>query len=140
MAISIRKTGGKSGVRERVVMAAGVAGLKPVILEGSVETRLVGVEAGIVQTTVTSPPYFRQKDYHAKGQIGWESSVGEYVERLKAVFTELFRVTTESGSCFFIVGDTYCNKALQLVPQRLAIAASEVGWTLRNELIWSKSD
>ena len=39
-----------------------------------------------------------------------------------------------------VVGDTYINKSLQLVPQRLAIAACECGWTLRNDLIWAKTD
>jgi DNA modification methylase len=56
------------------------------------------------------------------------------------VFDGLFRVTKPMGSCFFVVGDTYVNKSLQLVPQRLAIAACDAGWTLRNDLIWSKSD
>ena len=39
-----------------------------------------------------------------------------------------------------MVADTYVNRSLQLVPQRLAIAACECGWTLRNDLIWAKSD
>jgi DNA modification methylase len=110
------------------------------ILQGSAEVRLSEIGDSSVQTIITSPPYYRQKDYHAKEQIGWESSVARYVEKLKAIFTELWRVTAPSGSCFFIIGDTYVNKSLQLVPQRLAIAACDSGWTLRNDLIWAKSD
>jgi DNA modification methylase len=111
-----------------------------VVVEGSVETKLATVPDGCVQTTVTSPPYYRQKDYHAKGQLGWESTVGEYVEKMTKLFEDLWRVTDPTGSCFFVVGDTYVNKALQLVPQRLAIAACDCGWTLRNDLIWAKTD
>lgn len=111
-----------------------------VILEGSVESRLAEIADGSVQTTVTSPPYFRQKDYHAAGQLGWESSVGEYVGKMSKLFEQLWRVTKPSGTCFFVVGDSYVNKALQLVPQRLAIAAADVGWTVRNDLIWAKTD
>lgn len=125
----------KSGGRKRIDSADDAA-----ILVGSAEDKLVEIAAGSVQTTVTSPPYYRQKDYHAKGQIGWEGSVGEYIERLKRIFIELYRITADSGSLFFVVGDTYLNKSLQLVPQRLAIAACDVGWTLRNDLIWAKSD
>ena len=116
------------------------AGNEPLIVEGSAEVKLAELDDGTVQTTVTSPPYYRQKDYHADRQIGWEASVGAYVEKLKAIFAGLWRVTVSSGSCFFVVGDTYANKSLQLVPQRLALAACECGWTLRNDLIWAKSD
>lgn len=127
--------GRASGGRNRVSLVD-----QPVVLEGSAEESLATLEDGGVQTTITSPPYYRQKDYHAGGQIGWERSVATYVERLRRVFVQLHRVTAATGSCFFVVGDTYLNKSLQLVPQRLAIAACEAGWTLRNDLIWSKSD
>jgi DNA modification methylase len=121
--------------RDGVELAGG-----PRIINGSAETQLAEIAAASVQLTVTSPPYYRQKDYHAEGQIGWEGSVEKYVERLKGIFVDLFRITVPTGSCFFIVGDTYCNKSLQLVPQRLALAACDCGWTVRNDLIWSKSD
>jgi DNA modification methylase len=112
----------------------------PLILRGSAEDELRGLPDGIVQATITSPPYFRQKDYGAKNQLGWEATVEEYVGSLKRIFEHLLRVTMPGGTCFFVVGDTYINKSLQLVPQRLAIAAHECGWTLRNDLIWAKSD
>jgi site-specific DNA-methyltransferase (adenine-specific) len=111
-----------------------------VVLEGSAESRVGGLADGLVQATITSPPYYRQKDYHTAGQWGWESSVGEYVAKISALFEQLWRVTRPSGTCFFVVGDSYVNKALQLVPQRLAIAAADVGWTIRNDLIWAKTD
>lgn len=111
-----------------------------VIIEGTAAARLAELSDQSIQTIITSPPYYRQKDYHAKDQIGWESSVIKYVEKLKVIFAELWRITAMNGSCFFVVGDTYVNKSLQLVPQRLAIAACECGWTLRNDLIWAKSD
>jgi DNA modification methylase len=110
------------------------------VWNGSCETELARVAPGSVQSTVTSPPYFRQKDYHAKGQFGWETTVGEYVAKMGGVFEQLLRATKPTGCCFFVVGDTYVNKALQLVPQRLALAACEVGWTIRNDLVWAKTD
>lgn len=126
--------------RRRSAAATQAVAVPAVVVQGSSEAKLAELEAGCVQTTVTSPPYYRQKDYHAKAQFGWESSVGDYVAQLRRIFSELWRVTAKDGSCFFIVGDTYVDKSLQLVPQRLAIAACEVGWTLRNDLIWAKSD
>src|SRR5439155_11837721 len=38
------------------------------------------------------------------------------------------------------IGDTYLKQKLLLVPHRIALAADEVGWTVRNDLIWSKLD
>ncbi len=39
-----------------------------------------------------------------------------------------------------MVGDSYVNRRLMLVPHRIAIAAGEVGWTVRNDVIWQKKD
>jgi DNA modification methylase len=128
MAVSRRKYGGKP------------EGDEPLIIEGLAEAKLAEVIDNSVQTTITSPPYYRQKDYHAAGQIGWEPTVEQYVAKLKAILAELWRATAPSGSCFFVIGDSYMDKSLQLVPQRVALAACECGWTLRNDLLWAKSD
>lgn len=110
------------------------------LVHGRAEAELGRLPANSVATTITSPPYFRQKDYKVAGQIGWEESVEAYIERIAAVLRQVWRVTAASGSCFVVVGDSYVNKSLQLVPQRLAIAASDIGWTVRNDLIWAKTD
>ena len=59
---------------------------------------------------------------------------------LRGVLESLLRVTSDTGACFFVVGDTYERQKLLLVPHRLALAADEIGWTVRNDLIWSKLD
>lgn len=110
------------------------------IIEGCAETEVPRLREESIGVTITSPPYFQQKDYSAKGQLGWESTVQEYVDRMKKILAGVWQATSPTGSCFVVVGDTYLKKSLQLVPQRLAIAACEVGWTLRNDLIWAKSD
>ena len=110
------------------------------IVTGDAEVQLGRLADASVHLTVTSPPYFRLKDYGVAGQIGHERTVGEYVSTVAAVLRELLRVTADDGTCFVVVGDTYLNRTLQLVPQRLAIAAADLGWTVRNDLIWSKLD
>lgn len=111
-----------------------------VMLTGSVGTLLGRIPTESVQATITSPPYYRQKDYGRKGQIGWEKSVSEYVRRLSQVLKEVLRVTSPTGCCFVIIGDSFIGKSLQLIPHRLAIAAADAGWIVRNDLIWAKSD
>lgn len=90
--------------------------------------------------TVTSPPYYQHRDYGMPGQLGREASLGEYLDRIAAVLRELLRITDETGSCFVVVGDTYRNRKLLLVPHRIALVADEVGWTIRNDIVWSKKD
>lgn len=111
-----------------------------VILTGSAGTLLPKLPPNSIQTTITSPPYYRQKDYGQKGQIGWEDSVAGYVRCIADVLKKVLRLTSPTGCCFVVVGDSFVGKSLQLVPHRLAIAAADAGWTVRNDLIWAKSD
>lgn len=98
------------------------------------------INDGHIDLTVTSPPYFQQKDYGNDLQLGWEPTLAQYLEKLSFLFQELFRVTADHGSAFVVVGDTYEQGSMQLVPQRLACIAQECGWLIRNDLIWAKSD
>jgi len=41
---------------------------------------------------------------------------------------------------FLVIGDTYRNRRLLLVPHRIAIHADSIGWTVRNDIIWKKTD
>jgi len=94
----------------------------------------------VVDLTVTSPPYFLHRDYGVNGQLGKEATVHDYVKHIRGVLKELLRVTAKTGACFFVIGDTYRQQKLLLVPHRIAIAADQLGWTVRNDLIWSKLD
>lgn len=130
----------KSKGRDGHLDVSQLIAMSSVMLKGASEEVLPGLPADCVQTTITSPPYYRQKDYGRNGQIGWEKSVAAYVKKLAGILTEIHRVTLPSGSCFIVIGDTFVGKSLQLVPQRLALAAADAGWTIRNDLIWAKSD
>jgi site-specific DNA-methyltransferase (adenine-specific) len=110
------------------------------IICGDAKETLIALPDSIVDLTVTSPPYFRHRDYGVNGQLGREATVEEYVTNIRGVLAELLRVTAETGACFFVVGDTYQKQKLLLVPHRIALAADETGWTVRNDLIWSKLD
>jgi site-specific DNA-methyltransferase (adenine-specific) len=91
-----------------------------------------------VDMCITSPPYYNLRDYKNKDQIGSESTVSDYVNSLIKVFNEIYRVMKPTGSCWVNIGDTYSDKKLLQVPSRFEIAMSDVGWSLRNEIIWNK--
>ena len=55
---------------------------------GDAERHLRRFETSFANTIVTSPPYFRQRNYSDRHQIGQEKSPDEYIERLVSVFRE----------------------------------------------------
>lgn len=62
-----------------------------------------------VQTVVTSPPYWRLRDYGVEGQLGLEKTPDEYVSMMAEVFREVRRVLKEDGTLWLNLGDTYAG-------------------------------
>ena len=62
---------------------------------------------GSVDCIVTSPPYFGLRDYGADGQYGTEASPAEYVEAMRALFSELRRALADDGTLWLNLGDSY---------------------------------
>ena len=107
---------------------------------GDTSSLVSNLQQDSICLTVTSPPYFRHRDYGHTDQLGQEDSVEEYVERLADIFSAILVATTKTGSCFVVIGDSYEKGSLQLIPHRLAIAFASKGWNIRNDLIWRKMD
>jgi DNA modification methylase len=94
--------------------------------------------SAIVDTIVTSPPYYRQRDYGSTQQIGQEMSPAAYVERMAELFTELKRVVKPTGSAWVVIGDKYDKGELLGMPWRVCLALKDAGWVLRSDCIWHK--
>jgi site-specific DNA-methyltransferase (adenine-specific) len=94
--------------------------------------------AACVDTIVTSPPYYQQRDYGSNLQIGQEISPDAYVERLAELFAELKRVVKPTGSAWVVIGDKYVDGELLGMPWRVCLALKDVGWVLRSDCIWHK--
>lgn len=62
-----------------------------------------------VDTCITSPPYFNLRDYGKAGQIGIESTIDEYIEKLVIVFREVRRVLRADGTLWVNIGDSYAG-------------------------------
>jgi DNA modification methylase len=93
---------------------------------------------GLVQTCVTSPPYFGLRDYGHAGQIGLEPTPEEFVAKLVTVFREVKRVLRDDGVVFLNLGDSFGGKQLLGIPFRVAFALQADGWILRSDIVWSK--
>ncbi len=68
---------------------------------------LRGMDAESAQCCVTSPPYWGLRDYGHIGQLGLERTPEEYVEKLVAVFREVWRVLRSDGTLWINLGDSY---------------------------------
>jgi site-specific DNA-methyltransferase (adenine-specific) len=118
------------------------------VLVGDVRDRLSGLAAGSVDTVITSPPYLGLRNYQMAGQIGLEDDVDGWVEQLRSVGHDLQRVLKPTGSWWLNLGDSYSRdprtgappKSLVLGPERLAVALVADGWTIRNKVIWAKTN
>jgi DNA modification methylase len=121
---------------------------------------------GYAQCCVTSPPYYRLRDYGVAGQIGLEESPDAYVARLVEVFREVWRVLRDDGTLWLNLGDSYAGngdasgfrpgndgasnrngvgrvvgcktKDLLGIPWMVAFALRADGWYLRADIIWHK--
>jgi len=93
-----------------------------------------------IDLVITSPPYFRQRNYgNGKNEIGNEKTEQAYLDNLLAIFQECVRVTKDTGTIVFNLGDKYVNGGLQLIPFKFAIQVLErENVFLVNKLIWNK--
>jgi len=120
---------------------------------------LAKMPARSVHACVTSPPYYKLKDYDADGQIGHEASIEEYVDSIVSVGKGIARVLRSDGTLWLNIGDSYvgwnregCSRSkvhasshlkakdAALVPFRVALALQSDGWWIRADNIWHKPD
>jgi hypothetical protein len=102
--------------------------------------KVVGLAERSVDLIVTSPPYWRKRDYGVVGQIGQEPDAVSYADQIVKAVLEWRRVLRPSGSIFLNVGDTYHKKSLQGIPAMIETRARAAGLIVRNRIIWVKSD
>lgn len=117
----------------------------------------------LVQTVVTSPPYWGLRDYGVPGQLGLEQTPEEYISKMVDIFREIKRVLRKDGTVWLNLGDSYSGgtndynsfrrdrrhvcvprqkpppglkrKNLIGIPWRVALALQGAGWYLRSDII-----
>lgn len=109
------------------------------IIQGDCLTILKSIPNSTINLVVTSPPYFKQRDYGSV--IGNEKTVDEYIDNLINVFSECVRVLSDEGSIVLNLGDKYLNGSLQLIPYSFALKALKTcPVKLVNNIAWIKSN
>lgn len=112
------------------------------IVEGNSEVLLKEIPLDQINLVITSPPYYKQRDYgNFENEIGNEETVEEYVDHLWEVFHECVRVTHPTGSIVYNLGDKYEDKSLLLVPYRFALEMlKREPVKLVNNITWVKTN
>lgn len=137
------------------------------IIQGDAREVIPKLKAGSVRCCVTSPPYWGLRDYGCPGQIGAEAQLDEYLEKLRTVFRQVFRVLANDGTLWLNIGDGFTSgnrgwrdtdrknparamsyrpatppglkpKDLLGIPWRVAFALQADGWYLRADIVWYK--
>jgi len=134
------------------------------IINGDCRTVLKELASESIQCVVTSPPYWGLRDYGHADQIGQEETPDAYVQTMRQVFAEVWRVLRDDGTCWLNLGDSYNGymetkrqqarkyvepgfglrdkglkpKDLVGIPWRVALALQSDGWYLRSDIIWAK--
>ena len=112
------------------------------IINSDVYAGLYFLNNNSIDVAITSPPYWGQRDYGFKGQIGNEKTPEEYISKLVKIFSLLREKLTAEGIFFLNIGDKYLSKygkaPLGFIPYRLAYQMVNDGWLLNDILIWYK--
>lgn len=114
------------------------------IICGDVWNALDTIDDDSVSVCITSPPYYRVRDYGFDHQIGMEDTPFEYIGRLISVFRKLRDKMRDNGTFFLNIGDAYMSQYgashLMGIPYKLAYHLCNDGWLLIDCLIWYKTN
>lgn len=98
-----------------------------------------------VDLTVTSPPYWNAIDYdvHARDakqnyRPRQQQDYVAYLDFLKCVFTETFRVHKPGSHCAIVIGTVLLNGKHVPVPYHLISVMEQIGWEFHQDIIWAK--
>lgn len=107
------------------------------------------IEDNTVSLTVTSPPYWNAIDYdiHAsdksqhyrtRAYSNGFSEYNEYLNWLKSIFSEGFRVTKPGGLCAIVIGTVLHGGKHYPVPFDTTTLMTKIGWEFHQDIIWHK--
>ena len=99
------------------------------ILHGNSLEELKKVKSSSVQCCITSPPYYKLRDYGYSEQIGQEKTVMEYIESLRKIFKEVYRILKDDGTLWLNIGDTYSGSSNSLRDGRAGFEDNRTGFS-----------
>ena len=138
------------------------------LILGDASEVLKSFEKESINCVVTSPPYWRLRDYGDPRQIGLEETPEKFINNLCNIFDEVYQILKKDGTLFVNLGDSYSHsnsistegrkgfnkgikdeilkknncmakrKSLVGIPAMFQLEMIKRGWILRNKIIWQK--
>ena len=94
--------------------------------------RMKELPDGLIDLTVTSPPYDNLRTY--AGTLDWNFDI------FKQVANELYRITKDGGVVVWVVGDATIKGSETGTSFRQALYFKEIGFNLHDTMIYQKSN
>lgn len=92
-----------------------------------------------VDLIVTSPPYFKLRDYKHLKQYGNEAKSADYIGNLYEVFRDCGRVIKDTGAIWINISDTTIKGEMQNIPERINhFMTIPLNYRKRKTIIWQK--
>lgn len=88
---------------------------------------------------ITSPPYWKRRDYGHPDQLGQEKTPENFVSVLSQTVHSWEKYVAPHGSVFINLADTSSDGFLVGIPTMFEQAMLSLGWKLAHRIIWSKS-
>lgn len=120
------------------------------LYQGDATDLAARLEPASVHCVVTSPPYYRLRNYGVEGQSGLHEEPDEFVDELVHFFEVLFPALHPTATVWLNLGDTYWDRPdskgpgwasyanLLLLPWRVAIRLADLGYRFLNVDVWAK--
>ena len=89
----------------------------------------------LIQTTITSPPYFDMKDYGVDNQIGFGQTYEKYLDDLQNIFKTILDRTKDNGTLWIVIDTFKRNHSVVPLPFDLANRLKNVGWIFQDIII-----
>jgi DNA modification methylase len=78
------------------------------------------------------------KDYGAENQVGYGQNYDDYLDDLKNIFENVFKITKDDGTLWIIIDTLKRNNQVVTLPFDLANTLKKVGWIFQDIIIWKK--
>lgn len=124
------------------------------IVQGNSKELSKIIKPNSVSLTITSPPYGNAINYsqHVENEKNSQkasfrgnggTTTKKYLDEMEQIFSEVLKVTKPGGFCCIVIGDEVSNGKLiplssLLISRLVKEEENELGWHLRDTIIWNK--
>lgn len=108
------------------------------IINADVLAGLVQIPDRSISCVITSPPYYKVRDYGVDGQWGLEKDPETFLDRLGLFMQQIHRVLRDDGIAWINLGDCIIDGGWYGFPEAFFTNCRRAGWVSVSKPIWWK--